>query len=271
MHKKGMKSLGAILVALTLLVSMAGCATKKLDQHPGQTETTAQVPETTEVQTTETKATEPEATEAETTAPAQASETTETPASAEAPKGEEAQNSSGENEQTPDVPDNKEPETEQETPTSAPEVQEPAEPAETEPVEEVRTCYLSISCQTILNNMGDLKEGKEVLVPSDGMILYRTAVEFQPGESVYDILSRVTMNYGIHMSSRFVPMYNSAYIEGVGNLYEFDCGEGSGWMYCVNGWFPNYGVSRYTPENGDEIQIIYTCDLGRDIGGTLVR
>lgn len=32
------------------------------------------------------------------------------------------------------------------------------------------TCYLSIACDTILNHMGDLTEGKDVLVPEDGII-----------------------------------------------------------------------------------------------------
>ena len=63
------------------------------------------------------------------------------------------------------------------------------------------------------------------------------------------------------------PIYNSAYIEGIGNLYEFDCGELSGWMYQVNGWFPNYGCSRYQLKEGDQVQWVYTCDLGADVGG----
>lgn len=63
------------------------------------------------------------------------------------------------------------------------------------------------------------------------------------------------------------PIYNSAYIEGIGNLYEFDCGELSGWMYKVNGWFPNYGCSRYRLKSGDRVEWVYTCDLGRDVGG----
>ena len=62
------------------------------------------------------------------------------------------------------------------------------------------------------------------------------------------------------------PMYHSAYIEGIGNLYEFDVGELSGWMYSVNGWFPNYGCSRYQLQNGDVICWVYTCDLGKDVG-----
>ena len=128
------------------------------------------------------------------------------------------------------------------------------------------TCYLTIDCSTIQYNMENLTEGKEGLVPADGLILPRTAVTFYQGESVFDILQRVTMDNRIHMSSRFTPLYHSAYIEGIQNLYEFDCGSGSGWMYNVNGWYPNYGVSRYMPQDGDEIQFNYTCDLGRDLG-----
>ena len=131
-----------------------------------------------------------------------------------------------------------------------------------------KTCYLTINCHTILDNMDQLEEGKEVLVPADGVLFARHAVTFYEGESVFDVLQRTTRENGIHMSSRFTPMYNSAYIEGIGNLYEFDCGSLSGWMYEVNGWYPNYGVSRYMVAEGDEIIFNYTCDLGRDLGQT---
>ena len=71
---------------------------------------------------------------------------------------------------------------------------------------------------------------------------------------------------GIHMESSWTPIYNSAYIEGIHNLYEFDCGELSGWMYRVNGWYPNYGCSRYQLKQGDVVEWRYTCDLGEDVG-----
>ena len=35
----------------------------------------------------------------------------------------------------------------------------------------------------------------------------------------------------------------------------------------VNGWFPNYGCSRYQVQSGDVIEWLYTCDLGADVGG----
>ena len=44
-------------------------------------------------------------------------------------------------------------------------------------------------------------------------------------------------------------------------------GELSGWMYRVDGWFPNYGCSRYQLQDGDVVEWLYTCDLGADIGG----
>ena len=128
------------------------------------------------------------------------------------------------------------------------------------------TCTISISCSTILNNMGNLTEGKESIVPSNGVILGTMNVEFEEGETVFDVLYRVTRNKGIHMEYVDTPAYNSAYIEGLANLYEKDCGGGSGWMYCVNGWYPDYGCSQYDLEDGDVIQWNYTCDLGRDLG-----
>ena len=128
------------------------------------------------------------------------------------------------------------------------------------------TCTFSIECSTILNNLADLDPDKRELVPSNGVILVPTKVTFYEGESVFDVLQRVCKEKGIHLESSWTPIYNSAYIEGIHNLYEFDCGELSGWMYRVNGWYPNYGCSRYQLADGEVVEWRYTCDLGKDIG-----
>lgn len=128
------------------------------------------------------------------------------------------------------------------------------------------TCTFSIECSTILNNLADLDPDKRELVPSNGVILAPTKVTFYEGESVFDVLQRVCKEKGIHMESSWTPIYNSAYIEGIHNLYEFDCGELSGWMYRVNGWYPNYGCSRYQLVDGEVVEWRYTCDLGNDVG-----
>lgn len=129
------------------------------------------------------------------------------------------------------------------------------------------TCTLSIECSTILDNLDDLDSDKLDIVPKNGVILSSQTVTFYDGESVYDVLQRVCKKNRIHMESSWTPMYNSAYVEGINNLYEFDCGSGSGWMYRVNGWYPNYGCSRYTLKQGDKVEWRYTCNLGKDIGG----
>ncbi len=129
------------------------------------------------------------------------------------------------------------------------------------------TCTLSVTCKTILNNMHLFNMDKIDVLPEDGIIYETQKVTFYEGESVFDVLLREMRKNKIHMEFAMTPIYNSNYVEGINNLYEFDCGELSGWMYRVNGWFPNYGSSRYMVQDGDVIEWIYTCDLGRDIGG----
>ncbi len=131
------------------------------------------------------------------------------------------------------------------------------------------SCTIEIRCDTILDNMGNLKSGKEGYVPSSGKILSKTKVSFSDGETVYDVLKRVCGSAGIQLEYSWTPLYNSYYIEGINHLYEFDCGSESGWMYKVNGWFPNYGCSSYYLEDGDSIVWCYTCNgLGADVGGS---
>jgi hypothetical protein len=129
------------------------------------------------------------------------------------------------------------------------------------------TATLTVRCDTILDHMDLLDREKWELIPSDGVILAETTVIFYEGESVFNVLQREMKRAKIHMEFMNTPIYNSAYIEGIHNLYEFDVGELSGWMYKVNGWFPNYGCSRYQLKQGDTVEWEYTCDLGRDVGG----
>lgn len=127
-------------------------------------------------------------------------------------------------------------------------------------------CTLSIECSTILDNMHIFNKDKLEVLPEDGIIYAAREVTFYKGETVFNVLLREVKQNEIHMEFSMFPIYNSNYIEGINNIYEFDCGELSGWMYKVNGWFPNYGCSRYLLQEGDVIEWVYTCDLGRDVG-----
>ena len=139
----------------------------------------------------------------------------------------------------------------------------PTEPPATEPA--APSCTVSISCTTVLDNWDQLSEAKRAVVPSNGIILGTVTVELQEGDTVFSVLQRVVSDYNIQMEYSVSPLYQTAYIEGIGNLYEKDCGARSGWMYAVNGVFPNYGASAYSVQDGDAIRWLYTCDLGKDL------
>lgn len=144
---------------------------------------------------------------------------------------------------------------------------QPVEPQKVKVEDTELHCTMSISCAALLENADLLDKEKAELIPSDGWVLQPMEVVFYEGENVFHVLQRVCKQQKIHLEFMDVPLYNSAYIEGIHNLYEFDAGDLSGWMYQVNGWFPNYGCSRYQLQDGDVIQWVYTCDLGKDVGG----
>lgn len=143
----------------------------------------------------------------------------------------------------------------------------PVEPEDVALSDTAYTCTLSVSCEILLEHLDALNSEKVELVPEDGMIFPATQVTFYEGESVFNVLQRELKQAKIHLEFVNTPFYNSAYIEGIHNLYEFDCGELSGWTYRVNDWLPNYGSSRYVLQDGDVVEWLYTCDLGRDVGG----
>ena len=128
------------------------------------------------------------------------------------------------------------------------------------------TCTLEIRCDTLLDKLDQLSAGKAAIVPEDGVILSKTTVSFTPGESVFDVLRRCLKEEGIHFEYVDARAYDSVYIEGIANLYEFDCGDQSGWLFAVNGVSPSLGCSGYTVSAGDEILFAYTCDMGLDLG-----
>ena len=130
--------------------------------------------------------------------------------------------------------------------------------------QEPQTCTVSIDCSTILDNMDKLKRGKEGLIPSDGILLAKTEVQYEEGDTVFTMLKRELKSRKMHYD--FEGSGSSAYLTGLCNIYEFDCGKLSGWEFAVNGSFPSVGMGVYKLSPGDSVALIYTCDLGDDIG-----
>lgn len=125
---------------------------------------------------------------------------------------------------------------------------------------ESRTVYLSIDCSTILNNTDRLEKGLEEYV-GNGEILPRTEYVLRENDTVYDVLERAVRYNKIQFEHK-----ENGYVMGINYLYEFSCGELSGWMYKVNGIFPSVNCADYVLADGDVVEWVYTCDLGRDVG-----
>lgn len=120
------------------------------------------------------------------------------------------------------------------------------------------TVTLSIRCDTIKD-----REKVNRLIPDDGIILDTTTFTAAEGDTVYDVLMQAIRAEHIPLDNRGAK--GAAYIAGINALYEFDYGELSGWMYRVNGVFPDVGCESYRVSNGDRIEWLYTTDIGKDL------
>ncbi len=148
--------------------------------------------------------------------------------------------------------------------TEKPSTEKPQTPTEDDGMIE---CTIQILCTTLSSDLSKLtNQSVRDYVPANGVILDTTTLQIPEGESVYYALRTATRNHNIQMDAEYTPLYSGNYVKGIGYLYEFDAGGESGWMYKVNGQFPNYGCSAYTVQDGDAIVWMYTCDLGRDVG-----
>lgn len=118
-------------------------------------------------------------------------------------------------------------------------------------------CSITIECKSILNNMDDLKKGHEKYVPKNGIMIddYKTTLKSK--STVYDLLKKACNDKGITYTAKDT-MY-SVYIVGINNIDEKDCGKYSGWMYSVNGSYPNVSVDSKKLKDGDKVVFTYTC------------
>jgi len=153
-------------------------------------------------------------------------EVTPTPAPAQFPEKEISPSPSSEPSQTPEVTT---------TPTSTP------TPSQ-EPKKDTITLYV---------------KGK------DGVIFPKTEIEFKENQTVFDLLKEVMRKNNIIVDDSGTG--SNKYVEGIDNLYEFDHGAKSGWVYFVNGKMMGKSSGNTVISKNDKISWYYTLDLGNDI------
>lgn len=96
-----------------------------------------------------------------------------------------------------------------------------------------------------------------------GLILDESNIKIKEGESVLNFTLRILGEKGISYKNK------NGYISSIDDQVEHDRGDGSGWMFSVNGVYPNVGAGSVTIKNGDNVKWLYTENLGEDIGGSV--
>lgn len=105
--------------------------------------------------------------------------------------------------------------------------------------------------------------GMDSHIPQDGVILPTIECDIASGDTVYDILTEVTRDNKVHLETN--GSGQNVYVEGIANIYEFDYGDLSGWVYYVNGERPSVSCSDYILTDGDKVEWVYSLELGADI------
>lgn len=119
------------------------------------------------------------------------------------------------------------------------------------------TVTMTIRCDTV-TGLSDSE-----YIPADGIVLKETEFVIDSDDTAFDILVEAARKYNIQMENSGAE--GMAYIAGINYLYEYDFGEFSGWMYYVNRKAPSVGCDQYVLSDGDVIEWLYSCELGKDL------
>ena len=93
--------------------------------------------------------------------------------------------------------------------------------------------------------------------PKGTTYLYKTDYDFDNQTALSLLLST-----GLNVTVK------DGYVSSINGLSELDKGENSGWMFKVNGSFPNVSAGYTYLNAGDYVEWLYTQDLGADVGDT---
>jgi hypothetical protein len=125
-------------------------------------------------------------------------------------------------------------------------------------------CTLLIECKSINENLDKFDKNKKDIVPKDGIIFKEKTIYFKDGESVFDLLVRECKKNKIHLDFDNNSALNSSYIKGIANIYEFDAGATSGWLFKVNGKDSSVGSNQVKLKKDDKILWYYSCDYPKE-------
>lgn len=113
----------------------------------------------------------------------------------------------------------------------------------------VNSTNITLSVEARTMGMGDIISPKQV--------------EIESGDTAFTVLQREVESRSIPIE--FTGAGPTIYVKSINNVKEFDGGVLSGWMYSVNGEFPQYSAGIYELKKDDVLRWQYTKNLGADL------
>ncbi|ONI47219.1 hypothetical protein AN643_04800 [Candidatus Epulonipiscioides saccharophilum] len=125
----------------------------------------------------------------------------------------------------------------------------------------------NIDCNVLLEDENIKKIGfwKRFGLPKKADIYSSNNIDIEEGETVFDLLVRICEENEIELDYSKSLFTRVAHVESIAEIDQSFAGKQSGWIYKVNGEYPNYSPSEYELKNGDVVEWVYTCDYGRDL------
>jgi hypothetical protein len=124
------------------------------------------------------------------------------------------------------------------------------------------TAMMSTPADTVYVSVMNETYSKAEGAPWDGVLIDREAVEIEAGDTMMDAISKALAVNEIEAEGM-----ESNYISSINGLGQFDGIPTGGWMGTLNDWFVNEGIDGIVVEDGDLIEVQYSCDYGVDLGG----
>lgn len=141
---------------------------------------------------------------------------------------------------------------------AAPASARPPEPTAASPQQ--ATVALSVTCHNAVANGIQNWPGYSGVVPVGGVIYENGALAIVEGDTVLDALKQALKEQKIPLNEKH------GYVRSINGLSEKLRGEQSfpqsGWLYQVNGVFPNAAAGQYKLQAGDRVEWVYTCKPG---------
>lgn len=115
---------------------------------------------------------------------------------------------------------------------------------------------VTIDCLSAVEYYNELSDAKRKVMPSEGVFISGYETMLEENSTCYTALLQVCDELGLHIEHTGIP--GTEYIKGLGNLYEFDLGGESGWLYSVNGEKPAVGANGVKLESEDDLRWFYS-------------